>query len=775
MAGIGLHSFVASITSSLVSSATSEFATRTGVGSLGHKRLISIEQNRALANMIPTAAELIERFWQRPFSNGQPTPASRQWLGRALLDHGISNGDQTWNSIIEFSNSVAPMRDFLAAYFRGLTYMGGGRIVGADGIDSVLERRLQRDMLQDRVTRELLLRPPWHFSASDAFRLTRSGLVSAEEGVGLLSAAGAVRVEDRDLLLKLVSHLGVNDVLRLYWRGEINEADARGRMALAGVVDPGIQVDLLRLAWNTGSPGLIAEAMTRRSWDEAYATKWQLDEGLNESPAGRYWLNAHGLNGATGALPGANGNPADWAKLEWRATRRLPTIAEAVTMQRRLRPRGDGTGLSVLDQFPEWTADDTRETLKRHGFTAPFVDHLMSLVHEPIQQRVINWVLVQALKHNEVAQAATNAFGQGVDWVEYAFLDQGHRPQIAKLISAAIRSRADDTVNAERDQNQKAQRTEARRQAIREYRTGMIDRNNARALMQDAYFTGAMADKEIDLIDRDFGAALVEEQIKAIKKAFLSGKVSAPEAQAQLAGIGIQGNRQQQYIYLWVWERTEDVRMLNTSEVLSMLRKGLVTPAEAQSRLTNMGWVNSDALLEVAMVEREMVLADARAKAIAVTKATMEARRIATEKKRALTAAEKQAEKNAKAAHKLTLQTATAIHRKLMNQSSYYRDVHNSNSAYANAEKVGDDEKMQAELQRQIAAYNKWLIQQIELAGQAPEVANIVAPIETKPADGPVESEGAGDTEGEADSSGGGLGGTDSGGRPEAGAGAAVP
>ena len=493
-------SIVASAIGDLV---TTELANQFGVGSLGYKRDAAITQNQGTPNLLPSPDHLIQRYNQQPVPN-------LGWLGLSLAKHGIDLGRSAWLPLVQMSYTAAPLDAYLRAYYR---HTNNGQLVpdGAGGnAGGTIQQRFRRDGVSRAQDQELLLSPPFAWGPAAARQLKWLGLVDQPTYLQMLSAAGCPRADDQ------------------------------------GFLDTALQ-------WlpDAGTLSLWAQ---RDIWDDALAGRLALDEAYNESPVAVFFAKKSGVEADTPALPNQPAGNTNWFQLACRAGVPLPGFGEAAEMQRRLRDDGTGSGLSVTGDAPAWTAADTRDILTAAGYTRPIVESLMGLVTQPINVRIIQTVLLEALKHPDVAAAAQAAYPDGTDWVLSAYLDHGFSPAVSALAASGIRAKANDEANAELIENQKALRTLSRTIAEKAYAAGTLDTGAAIAAMTDQFFTAGMAATALSLIDLEVKAAATENIVGVIRESYLSGKITGDQVIVQLslaraasnllAGVGMVQDRQ---------------------------------------------------------------------------------------------------------------------------------------------------------------------------------------------------------------------------------------
>jgi hypothetical protein len=639
-------------------------------------------------------------------ADGEIDPSMWAWLKDRLRNHGIdlagladaaANPIATdWRAYVSLASTAAPLDAAIAAWHRTLEI--GGDEAAAAFVE--LQLHLRRAGYSRIGDRQLLLSPFHQWSTDDALRAFRFGLVDAGGYDALLRAGGIIRTADADLWHPLSQYLPGPELL-LQWAGQ-------------------------------------------RLWDEDFAAKWGLDEGYDGSAVARFFANAQGLGLQQFVLPDQPGGVQDWGRLQYRGSRQIIDYATARQLQFRLRPDPNAADGSVIPGVPAWLPADTIEHLQRQGWSDEYIERLMAITPEPLNVRIINEVLTEALKHPAVAAQAQADFGEGVDWVQGAFLDHGFTEPVAALAASALRAKADDEANAERLEAEKQLRAEHRAAVIESYKLGLINRVQAIAQLQGRFFTEAMAGDAIQLIDESFTATFTAGAIGEIEKAFMAGKINIAQVGVQLNALGIIPDRQANYVQRWVWAKSDDVRMASTGEIIAAAKAGLITGPVALTRLTNLGWTAPDAMLELALAQHELDQAAAHAQA------TEQAKQIAAQQ-RAEAKAEAEAKAKAKAdaaaarAAKAAAAKAAGVPLEAeVDAQKYGEAAEKALDAYNKAKAKGDDAKAQAEIDAAIAAYGEMLLHDLRLRQESPEVAKDAVPVPEIPVPSPPANQGAG-------------------------------
>lgn len=679
----------------------------------------------------------------------------------ALQSHtdAASMGNQLalqWRRLIDFSSAAPALPAVMHDYYRSLAFPLDERPVS----ERELFYNLQRAQYRRPEDRRQLLAPFARWSAIDALRMREADIVNPEVYRSLMQAAGLVRDDDHAFFRTLNRVEPTQMALALLLRGRIGPDEANRLLALNGVTTQRGRDAVLRSRFLLPDVATLQGWNVRNLWSDELQRRYDLDDGFQASPVAVFFSRIQGAGPPAEAEPGQPDGETDWLKLGYRASRPLPGFGEAAEMQWRLRPDPANPGLSVDGVTEPWTEANTRDVLRMRGYTEPVINRMIGVVHVPLNIRLINHVLSPLATHPDVAAAAQAALGHPTDWIESAMLDHGFAPPLAKIAAAGILAQADDRANAEKLAHEKRQRDENLKVAADLYERGLIDGANFRQRYGNKFVTPEMADIELRLIDAALTMRIHDVKIKALRTAFMDGKLAPAQIGNEIAALGVSAERTAQYAEEWSWERAERTKILATGEILAALKTGLLSPSAASARLVNLGWNAPDALIEIAQVQHSLQMAaahqaDSAATHQAAQAAKAHAEQIKEEKAAALAAAKATKEKLAQ--EKLALKTgegevkalsaaelktakevANAVHEKLLAQSEYYAKVHAANEVYAKAQAKGDTEKMAAEIDKEIAAHQKYLLDQIKLFEQNPEISNVLGPIDTEQAPGPA-------------------------------------
>lgn len=583
---------------------------------------------------------------------------------------------------------------------------------------------------EDREKFERLTKPP---GPGEILDLVRRGL-PPDVAEKYLILNGYTDSEARNSLLSLAERvLGVPESLDLRRRGLITEQELNEKLEANGLGSEQSRQAVKDLGKNIPSVGEILQMAGRRIFDSGSAGPWNLEEGLEDQPGYLYWTKVLGLTEGGTDLPDSPDTGKDFRKLLWKSNRMLPTFMDARLMLHLCRPVVGQEGSTAGENIPPWTEEDTLRLLKLQNVPADLANHLRGILYDPVTIQNTRVLIEELLIHPEEQEARVGGGVNQEQYFESLFLDMGLSPKNAKLMAWA---------NAQHvlDKSMVSVRKKRRDLVLEKYRHGLLGRDaaakdlldfetsevEAKAMMENtvndqivdvrretnklilkAYEIGAQdrastrkrltsdkadainVDSLLNNIDAVVHLRLLGEQLKSIESGFMRGNTSEFELPGILKLAGFTDERSTQYIQEWKYQRHEQRRMLNTGEILALLKDGLITPDQAWVRLNNLGWDNVDSLIEIQKVQYDLAskLAGQQARAAsaamgAAAKAQAQASK-ANAKAQAATA--KQAKANVAASYEL-----------LEKRNRFFASFAAAHKAFAKASDKGDVDGMDA-------------------------------------------------------------------------------
>ncbi len=553
------------------------------------------------------------------------------------------------------------------------------------------------------------------------------------------------RKQDRDLIVYPFASWTMGEAAQLKWRAGLDNPTYQSLLASGGNIRPIDQEYADYLNRRIPDPVTLNRWDLARIWNPHIVQRLRLDYDFNSSPIATFFAGAQGVNQETLPFPNEPDGEKNWLRLAWRANRKVPSYSEARHLQFRLRDSGDGIAHTTDGDVPAWTNLHTKAVLEHGGMPSPIADQMVAAVTEPIPLSILEQVGAQVLEHPAMLRMAEQLYPGQPDWLKEALLDHGFDDRHAEMCEAVIRQMARDRAGTDQAGEKKAIRHQRRKIHLERYQLGLSQRSDVINQITDAKYTEDMAEDALINIDLEVELKLAATKLAALKDAYMTGQVNEQAARDKLRLLRINTVRANQYMEEWIWERTTNQKHQTTGDILQTMKAGLMSPQQAVMRLTNLGWRNPDAIAEVAVVQHDMQIAMMKAQAAAQAHQAALIQRQASQVQRAIKEAAKAKAKQVTDVENMNREQVQAVHAKLLAQADYYAKVHESNARYKAAEKKGNQDAMDAELQKQVAAYQRYLQAQTILLTETPGVANVIGPLDTHQAPGPDSGEATAD------------------------------
>lgn len=270
-------------------------------------------------------------------------------------------------------------------------------------------------------------------------------------------------------------------------------------------------------------------------------------------------------------------------ELYWGMTREILPLGSAYLAYQRLRPDRVADFADEVPGIRPFTIDDLRYHMRVAGYPPPMRDFLIALSHPPLGRREIQWG-VQFLGWN-VAQTKPH------------FLDLGASQTTAQLQAEIAVARAEAREDAWKASVERRAHISTVSTIEGMYNEGIIDRATALRNLSAAGLSADLSTQLLDLDDATRARGLLREAVRGTGRDFLSGSISAGEAIAALAALGIREQRAGELMQIWSIRKSRHRRQADTGRILRWLGQGRITPQDARRRLTNLDWTDPDTLL----------------------------------------------------------------------------------------------------------------------------------------------------------------------------------
>lgn len=443
--------------------------------------------------------------------------------------------------------------------------------------------------------------------------------------LGVVRAGGNPQTWER-LLPAYYAVPTVQDLMIARNRGIITPDQFGQQLRRHGFVFPAdfALIDALRLQLPT--PSELIQWVVREAFDTDVVARWGYDQEVPE--AARQFFEAQGLFGQYTRVGTKTGQTQTVGHLDqtWAAHWLPLSPGQAYTMLHRIRPdtveRYRSQGLNVNP----FTPDDVRSWLKIADYPPGVRDYLIASAYGV--NRLID--IRNALKLGVRDRA----------WAVGQFKSRGLHPDDAEFAAdLAERQGAESKASAVRAQERNVwgQAVAAIRAA---YEAGMLDRGAAVNQLVEAGLNPAAADTAANVADARAFTKLVQSAVRAVRRDYLGGALTAAEADAALATAGMQPNPRQRMLNAWSVELGHARRVASTQQVRDWYLEGLMALEEAQRRLRNLGWAEPDVQLH--LTSFALKGAEARAKRAAAAQQSQRAQAAQLEKLQKQLAAEQE-------------------------------------------------------------------------------------------------------------------------------------
>jgi hypothetical protein len=347
----------------------------------------------------------------------------------------------------------------------------------------------------------------------------------------------------------------------------------------------------LDLANTIPGPGDIVHFVLRHGFEPSVIRANDLDKEFPTSA--RDWLAKQGLNYEFTIKDPFTGEEAKttFADMYWQ-THWVPiSPGQAYVMNQRLRPDRIALYQDIVPGVKPFTLEDVKRWLRINDYPPGIRDQLTAISYNPIGIRFLR----QLYQTGEMGKAE----------LANRFQDLGYTPDDSVMIAAATAKALDSQKKA------KLKRiTEGR--ILEAYDIGAISRDEAAIKLYELTIDDlilldefrdlppeqqqAIANDDINVIhtlaDFDVQSDLinVKEWIRAIKKRFLTGKLTFEQAYDQLGRVGITTQAREKYIQLWGYELQTSAKEIGAAKLLHWFSQGIISLADVAQRLTNLGY-----------------------------------------------------------------------------------------------------------------------------------------------------------------------------------------
>lgn len=570
--------------------------------------------NELMPNVIPGPDEQI-RLYHSGFLGFNE-------LDKAIREHGIrfqtsdigNNVVPQWKRLLTLARSKPDDGTILDLYLRDkITFREAEHRLHELGYSVERERNLLLD-LDSQLTPSLV------------HELYTRGTLERPDAAKELRRLGYLNEDYVKWMLDQETPIDYTLVIALYNRGLIDFRGADELLKRLGVRIAGERLDLLRLGEIIPPPTDLVRFVVKDVFDEQIVREMGWDDEYEEQRERyEFWCQAQGLS--NGDLPGnPDGVPIPWPKLYYRANWQNISPTQAYIALHRLRPATVTTGGPRNPNGVVFTRTDMERILRISDYPRRQRDWLIETSYLPLTRvdvrRMYDLGVLgsksadRPFNENDIRDSVLSSQA-GRELFE-SYQDLGYDEENAVKLSAF-------TITEERTRRGKQVAGNARAAIADAYKVGVISWQEAairlyRLRLDDptrrAQFDSlnraeqeaiARADsatmQALAQLDLQADTQLVKEWIRSIRTAFITGRWGRNDTENQLRNLGIAENRVNRYLDLWEARKSGSRKLLTVDKLTQYARRGIIGPAEYETRLINLGYSEDD----TSILRQEMI------------------------------------------------------------------------------------------------------------------------------------------------------------------------
>lgn len=461
------------------------------------------------------------------------------------------------------------------------------------------------------------------------------GIFTDAESRAWLSRAGYGEPATQGMLLYEPDPFDPVEALQMFYRGEIDEDTLFKHIKASKTGLHGETEKYVRAMRPMPTPSDLVTLAVRDAWNADAVQRFGYDEEFPEPF--RYFMQRQGMDWGEQVPPmgGQQYEFVKWPLAYWRAHWQLISPTQAYECFHRLRPGRSQRFAGAVPGIRDFDIGDLRTILKTADYPPPMRDWLAAIAFQPLRLFDIR-----------------NAFMLGVRdraWVIEQLRDRGLTLEDATTSARIIEAQKQKADMAPIASLQRQISLQALKGTVQAYVDGYLTRDDAKTMLMQ---TG-MGDNSANqwLLNAEIGERhkQIQNVVSGIQADYFMGAISPDEALVLLRTTGIVGPKIAALLRQWDIERSLKHRMATSSEILGYVKQGLMTPADAQVRLANLGWNAADALLALQSAQHALAVAQGRQAKAAEQAAAQKAKQL------------QQAQKELKAASKKVAQDLRAL------------------------------------------------------------------------------------------------------------------
>jgi len=234
-------------------------------------------------------------------------------------------------------------------------------------------------------------------------------------------------------------------------------------------------------------------------------------------------------------------------------------------------PPGPGETLQMMNRgiITEAVAS---QALAESRLKDKYIPQFLQLAQHLIPMRTINTLLTHGIIDQPTAEAYLQKLG-------FSATDAGYLSKGATGLTAA----ANKQLNASK--------------VLQGYEDQLIPAATAITMLGDLGYSAATAQEILTLADDQAQLKYVNSAVTKISSLYVSRRITSATAQADLSAFGITPAQQTKLLALWALEQEANVSVIPLTDLINLLKAGLIAPADFIATLEGQGYSTADATL----------------------------------------------------------------------------------------------------------------------------------------------------------------------------------
>jgi hypothetical protein len=345
------------------------------------------------------------------------------------------------------------------------------------------------------------------------------------------------------------------------------------------------------------------------------------------------WMEKQGLGGKLGLpLPPnsttTSGNDtrteAQWFDLYWWSHWQLPSVGQGYEMLQRLYPDSRYGRSPYADADTTFSVENLELLQKANDFPTFWRKRLQAIAYNPLGRIDIKRLYVSnVLKEDNINHD-----------VYHAYRAAGYNDLDANRLTTYVKKSAFKDI-----------RNLSVQQLDKLWTMGAIGDTDVINGLQRLDFPDEHIGMHMSNLKLEAKAKQIEETLKLLHKAYLSGEYNQDQLASIFHTMGISEVAQERYIQTWNVEINTTHKYISVQKAVGLFKKGLVPEFALYNKLTNLRYAKLDADLIVNEAKQEIILEQAKALLVMAKQQSKQSESAQKQTEKALADSEKKAAK----------------------------------------------------------------------------------------------------------------------------------